>query len=110
MLVLLVGAYIERRVRFILAKSDQIIGIVGKHKTDKPTIKAILDMLSTVDMVYVRDGGGNVVSTKQDLAQSLAVHRSSGHRSDIHIAPMLRQPKAGSKSLSIAWRRMRSVM
>lgn len=93
MLALLVAAFIERRVRFALAKSNQIIEIVGKRKTNRPTIRVILDMLSTVNMVYVDDGVEVIRILPSNISPNvLRLMELAGHTSNIYTTPMRSRP------------------
>jgi transposase len=92
MLALLVAAFIERRVRFGLAKNNQIIETVGKRKTNKPTIKVILDMLSTVNMVYIDDGLEMMRILPSNIPPNvLQLIELAGHTPSIYTTPMLRR-------------------
>ena len=93
MLALLVAAFIERRVRFALDKSKQIIEILGKRKTNRPTIKVILDMLSIVNIVYVSDGSEVMRILPDNTPPNvLQLIELAGHTSSIYTTPIKTRP------------------
>jgi hypothetical protein len=73
----------------VLAQSNQIIEILGKRKTNRPTIKVILDMLSTVNIVYI-DDGIEVMRILRDNIPPIVLQliELAGHTLNIYTTPM----------------------
>jgi len=58
LLALLVAAYIQMKIRKALKERRQTVELEGKRITDRPTIRAILDLLNRVQVVRVETHEG----------------------------------------------------
>jgi len=60
LLALLVAAYIQMKIRRVLKEKKETVELEGKRITDKPTIRAILDLLNHIQVVQVETDQGVV--------------------------------------------------
>lgn len=84
--VLLIASYLEYRVRKRLKKSNQYVLLPGKKKTDRPSIKTIMEILSFIVVVIVN---GKRYFPRNQNGQALNMVKWAGYDpADVYLKPL----------------------